>query len=225
MEPEASTCTSGAPVAAHQWEGVRAGESGRGGSPPTAQQPGRQINPASSLPGFRSQTESLTDRGALIFVLQEFCTFLKCQPNAGWNCHNSWGMPTGFDWDSGRDIPPRRRPGPAANMAARKLRTKPGSGNISLPWPRRTLRALAPCMACSCPGLEGQCPGEETERTLHPCSSQTQNYGLLTLRASCSLVLLLHICRQLLYVVLEKTFKSPLDSKEIEPVNPKGNQS
>ena len=24
--------------------------------------------------------------------------------------------------------------------------------------------------------------------------------------------------------VLEKTFKSPLDSKEIKPVNPKGNQ-
>lgn len=113
------------------------GSPGRGGSPPTAQQPGRQINPAVSLPGFRSQTESLTDRGALIFVLQEFCTSLKCQPNAGWNCHNSWGMPTGFDWDSGWDIPPHRRPGPAANMAARKLRTKPGSGNISLPWPRR----------------------------------------------------------------------------------------
>ena len=26
-------------------------------------------------------------------------------------------------------------------------------------------------------------------------------------------------------VVLEKTFESPLDSKEIKPVNPKGNQS
>ena len=26
-------------------------------------------------------------------------------------------------------------------------------------------------------------------------------------------------------VVLEKTLKSPLDSKEIKPVNPKGNQS
>ena len=109
-------------------------------------------------------------------------------------------------------------------MAAYKLRTKPGSGNISLPWPQRTLRASAPCMACSCPGLEGQCPGEETERGLHPCNSQTQNYGLLTLRAACSLVLL-HICRQLLYVVLEKTLKSPSDSKEREPVNPKGNQS
>ena len=26
------------------------------------------------------------------------------------------------------------------------------------------------------------------------------------------------------FVVLEKTFKSPLDSKKIKPVNPKGNQ-
>ena len=92
-----STCTSGAPGAAPQWDRVGAGEPGRGGSPPTAQQPGRQRNPVVSLPGFRSQIESLTDRDALVFVLQEFCTFLKCQPNAGWNCHTSWGTPTGFD--------------------------------------------------------------------------------------------------------------------------------
>ena len=30
--------------------------------------------------------------------------------------------------------------------------------------------------------------------------------------------------RQLPIVVLEKTLESPLDSKEIKPVNPKGNQ-
>ena len=37
-----STCTSGAPGAAPQWDRVGAGEPRRGGSPPTAQQPGRE---------------------------------------------------------------------------------------------------------------------------------------------------------------------------------------
>ena len=52
-----STRTSGAPAAAPQWDRVGAGEPGRGSSPPTAQQPGRQRNPVVSLPGFCSQTE------------------------------------------------------------------------------------------------------------------------------------------------------------------------
>ena len=38
----------------------------------------------------------------------------------------------------------------------------------------------------------------------------------------------LHICKCIyvyIYMVLEKTFESPLDCKEIKPVNPKGNKS
>ena len=38
----------------------------------------------------------------------------------------------------------------------------------------------------------------------------------------CSMVLSKWVCKGT--VVLEKTLKSPLDSKEINPVNPKGNQ-